>query len=84
MANERIAAALVERPEVPETENPLFRTHPRTDLESRIDAFIAANGDPAREDSVRYLARTDEGEHYGTVNIRLTAAARKKAYRGNA
>jgi hypothetical protein len=81
VSNERVAAALADRPEVPENENPNFTSHPVTALESRIDALIALRGDPTSENNVRYLAQSDEGNGYGTVNIKIFAQQRLDAWR---
>lgn len=81
VANERLAAAKAPRPEVSEDENPDFTSHPVTRLESRIDALIAHGGDPTSENNVRYLAQSDEGSGYGTVNIKEFAEHRLRAWR---
>lgn len=81
VSNERVAAALAARPEVSEDENPNFTCHPVTALESRIDTFIVLGGDPTSENSVRYLADSDEGNGYGTVNIKITGQQRLAARR---
>jgi hypothetical protein len=81
VSNERVAAAKAPRPEVSVEENEDFRTHPVTALESRIDGLIRVNGDPTMEENIRYLANSEEGRHYGTVNIKIIGAARQQAYR---
>lgn len=81
VANERIAAAKAPRPEVSEEENPNFTSHPVTPLESRIDALIFHRGDPTSGNNVRYLAQSDEGSGYGTVNIKEFAEGRLRAWR---
>lgn len=80
-ANERVAATLAPRPEVTEEENPDFTSHPVTPLESRIDALITLHGDPTSENNVRFLADSDEGVNYGTVNIKITGRQRLAAWR---
>lgn len=81
VTNERAAAEKAPRPEVSEEENEDFRTHPVTPLESKIDGLVRVHGDPTLEENVRYLANSDEGRHYGTVNIKIIGAARQKAFR---
>lgn len=81
VANERLAAAKAPRPEVSEDENPDFTSHPVTPLESRIDALIFHRGDPTSGNNVRYLAQSDEGAGYGTVNIKEFAERRIRAWR---
>lgn len=81
VANERLAAAKAPRPEVSEADNPNFTSHPVTPLESRIDALIFHRGDPTSENNVRYLAQSDEGAGYGTVNIKEFAEHRLRAWR---
>lgn len=80
VANERVAAGTVARPEVSAEENPHFTSHPVSALESRIDALIVAGGDPSAENNIRYLAN-EEGEGYGTVNIKAFARLRLGARR---
>lgn len=81
VANERLAAAKAPRPEISEDENPDFTSHPVTPLESRIDALIFHRGDPTSGNNVRYLAQSDEGAGYGTVNIKEFAEHRLRAWR---
>jgi hypothetical protein len=81
VTNERVAAGQAPRREVSPEENEDFRTHPVTALESRIDGLIRLSGDPTTEENVAYLASSDEGRHYGTVNIKIIGMARQQAYR---
>jgi hypothetical protein len=62
-------------------ENEDFSTHPVTALESKIDGLIRVHGDPTMEENIRYLANSDEGRHYGTVNIKILGRARQQAFR---
>ncbi|WP_422758996.1 hypothetical protein [Paenarthrobacter sp. C1] len=80
IVNERNASLFAHRPEVSEEENPNFRTHPVTPLESRIDGLIAHRGDPTDPANVRYLAN-DAGAGYGTVFIKQIAEQRLQAWR---
>ncbi|QOT19293.1 hypothetical protein [Paenarthrobacter sp. YJN-5] len=80
IVNERNASLFAHRPEVSEQENPNFRTHPVTPLESRIDGLISHRGDPTDPANVRYLAN-DAGAGYGTVFIKQIAEQRLQAWR---
>jgi hypothetical protein len=80
IVNERNAALKAPRPEVSEDENPDFRTHPVTLLETRIDGLISHRGDPTDPANVRYLAN-DAGAGYGTVFIKEIAKQRLAAWR---
>lgn len=79
-ANEMAAAFKVDRPVVTEEENPNFTSHPVSALESRIDALIFHRGDPACAENIRFLAG-QEGDGYGTVNIKIIAKKRLAAWR---
>jgi hypothetical protein len=80
IVNERNAALKAPRPEVSEDENPDFRTHPVTLLESRMDSLISYGGDPTDPGNVRYVA-DDAGASYGTVFIKQIAEQRLQAWR---
>ncbi|MET4144143.1 hypothetical protein [Arthrobacter sp. UYCo732] len=80
VANECSAALKAPRPEVSETDNPDFISHPVTALETRIDGLISHRGDPTDEANVRYLAN-EVGAGYGTVFIKEFARKRLQAWR---
>lgn len=80
IANERNAALAAARPQVSESENPNFTSHPVSRLESRIDALIFHRGDPTDDANVRYLAH-EEGKGYGSVFIKEIGEKRLQAWR---
>jgi hypothetical protein len=80
MVNERNAALKTPRLEVSVEENPDFKSHPVTALESRIDGLITHRGDPLDAANLRYLAH-EEGAGYGSVFIKEFARQRFWAWR---
>ncbi|WP_026534078.1 hypothetical protein [Arthrobacter sp. H14] len=78
--NERMAAGKAERPEVPESENRHFTSHPVTALESDIDHAILAGAD-VEDDIIVDEFHRSTGSGYGTLNIKTLIGMRMAAQR---